>query len=877
MRTPIGIRRLVCGIVATAAILALASIAWGGIQFARPHETSEFIASDPIWSLVPHPTRTAEINVRIVRVNDPFQASTFGFAAELHYDFTLRDDDPLLPLVTSGAISAPDLVKRLAGGVGDAEDSSVTVRRSRGGLAHVEVETKLSSTGGSATREQARLTVRLEDTDYKDLNFPDVLPRPESIVSQRTISVDSGEGTIVAVDGERVVEQDAKSVKFDGSPSDASVTVDLKNPLYDAGPDIARTRPFYFLNVNDHGQFWLAGVTLCAPWLALMMVLMPARSRISSGPAEQFFWVTGLQVAIGTLALLVIVSLWGSDDAPWPDGIGAAVIAVTALFIAARGRVAQGLSGWDPAIWRRLPLISALLLVIALPGVENDFLGIEAIEVSAASLVGAGLVAVIIATAAGAYRQDRFWAGLAVAVYFAAWILISPSLSDGLNLRTFTLVCFLGISFAAPIALLLRLGRVPYSPVRKWPLRLAGALLFLPLVAMLTGYPYYGNLGSSLNGLHNSIVLLNATLIGATLVISRRRGHDAKAMADRLVWALSLASVLIVATRAERLPQFNALSAAWLIVAWAIAAPLSRQVRAVTLAQASPSTHRKLFAAETRRRMMELSAHDFYRAARGRLREGAINIREYKNQQQRFDNAATAHGKTVAGVPVEDALATTAGISPTNNAKAAALYAAPLVIALAGYEWWALATSLPQTIVGAPVVELAGIALRTLRWLGYACIYGYFYTLLRGRTPVAKATVLILVVLPAEWLSVLSSINPNGRQPEGAGIATLPELFLACAIRAGQVVVFFTVLGLAWERRLAGEAGFRWDRIRNVRSLRALGTPAGTVVVAVATAFGTAVASAAVAALLANGPQAPANTSPPTPSITTSPAAPAGR
>ena len=49
---------------------------------------------------------------------------------------------------------------------------------------------------------------------------------------------------------------------------------------------------------------------------------------------------------------------------------------------------------------------------------------------------------------------------------------------------------------------------------------------------------------------------------------------------------------------------------------------------------------------------------------------------------------------------------------------------------------------------------------------------------------------------------------------------------------------------------MANLGGFGWDRLRNLRSMRALLAPAGTVVVAIATALGIALAGTVVTAML---------------------------
>ncbi|MFD8671572.1 hypothetical protein ACFV1A_00630 [Streptomyces seoulensis] len=64
----------------------------------------------------------------------------------------------------------------------------------------------------------------------------------------------------------------------------------------------------------------------------------------------------------------------------------------------------------------------------------------------------------------------------------------------------------------------------------------------------------------------------------------------------------------------------------------------------------------------------------------------------------------------------------------------------------------------------------------------------------------------------------------------------------ACDWVAGQTVVVCMGLGLGWEWWLARAAGMKWSQVRNFRRLSSGTVPAGTALVAAATAFATTVA-----------------------------------
>ncbi|WP_089156772.1 hypothetical protein [Micromonospora sp. NBS 11-29] len=267
-----------------------------------------------------------------------------------------------------------------------------------------------------------------------------------------------------------------------------------------------------------------------------------------------------------------------------------------------------------------------------------------------------------------------------------------------------------------------------------------------------------------------------------------------------------------------------------------------------------------------------MGAHDFYRSARTQLREQTLSLDEYDRGQHKLDEAATIRGKSIRGVPLSGALATNAGETPSANALAAIYCAVPVAVTIAGFDLWNFLAGPGHPWAYSSGLELAWTLVRVFRWIGYAALYGFFYPLIRGRTPVAKAITLALLVMPSELLSVTGALDFTPPADE-AGIYR--SLLLGLAIRLGQVIVFSVVLGLAWERRLARLAGYGWSRVRNVRSLRALATPATTVVVAAATALGTALAGTAVAALLSTpGPTAPSPGPSPAPPATSPTSAP---
>lgn len=183
---------------------------------------------------------------------------------------------------------------------------------------------------------------------------------------------------------------------------------------------------------------------------------------------------------------------------------------------------------------------------------------------------------------------------------------------------------------------------------------------------------------------------------------------------------------------------------------------------------------------------------------------------------------------------------------------------APVAALLIAYELVATRQQHDPAVADLPLIGLAGLARHLARWLVYAALFGYCYPLLRGHGPLAKALGLAAVVLAAELLPILSDPHTTGSGR---------HLVLALLVRAGQVLVFFVVLGLLWERRLAVLADIGWNRLRDLRRITTLATPVGTVVLTVVTALGTALAGAAAAALIASDPAPPPSAPRPSPSV----------
>jgi len=183
------------------------------------------------------------------------------------------------------------------------------------------------------------------------------------------------------------------------------------------------------------------------------------------------------------------------------------------------------------------------------------------------------------------------------------------------------------------------------------------------------------------------------------------------------------------------------------------------------------------------------------------------------------------------------ALGTNAGRSPWTAGLVGALHAQLLALP------WATYKAMTSGIVGADYfipfhLDAMFQVLRFTHWALYGFVYGYFYALLRGLTPVGKAAWLMLAILPAEVLPMVTLTA----DPQYAVATSWTDMATGCIGVAGQTLVLFMLLGLWWEWSLARVAGMKWSQVRNFRRLSSITVPVGTVLVAGATAFATTVA-----------------------------------
>ena len=253
----------------------------------------------------------------------------------------------------------------------------------------------------------------------------------------------------------------------------------------------------------------------------------------------------------------------------------------------------------------------------------------------------------------------------------------------------------------------------------------------------------------------------------------------------------------------------------------------------------SNSTHKRLVAREARRRTVFKVSRDHARAGKSRISEGTYDLHEFDEKQRIFDQQSDPRQSSRVARDIslpEAALGSVAGFTPRQNARAAVVFA--LIVCLP--------VVLPELVrlwFEGPSANL--VAINTFRWIIYACIFGYYYPIIRGTSPTSKSLVLFIAVAISEIMLLSGQLAAAS-----TGELGIDEFVLPAFLRLGQAVVLCFGLGLFWERRLVQAAGLGWGRIRDFRALRGLATPIVTVAVAAATTIATGLAGATLTSIV---------------------------
>ncbi|WP_436531824.1 hypothetical protein [Actinoplanes sp. HUAS TT8] len=677
-----------------------------------------------------------------------------------------------------------------------------------------------------------------EDNDHISLQIEAGPAVVTAQVNSRALTVKYHGLRITAVTGPKAASRGEHDARFTGPPD--NITIDAER--------IERRSPqslYFFSNIGETASSLapgniFSGLALLVP-LAAFLLLSPRGGR-------------GIPEAMIVAALVIVVCSLAavSNTTPgirgWLGQLSVAFILASPPLAALLLRAGSHREGVTVAV---ASLFGSAIPFLFIPSVIPDIWRLGLLVAGAA--LGAGLAG----TAKG-WRAVPY--GTAAGALLVSGTLLAPYLFETAYItETTTLVLTIcGLAWIPALRALLP------RPLVAAPFM--AALLFLPPLATLRDFrPVLAGNGIFIDSylrFSNLFVALMLLLILVVLVSKlRQAGQTATALGSPQVRAAGITFV-VAGSIPQTADHIGALLASCVLavgMAWVL--PKSRLTEAAELAATTTTDHMALLERESWQRRMQKEAA---KAFRDRLPDVASNpvrpsVVKLQQAQEAIDEAAALGRYTAVA---SSGLRTSGGSGPWTCALGtlgiAVIIAAPIIglevaaladqFAVGDMQWW-------------PGITLLATIRYIARWLIYAVVFGYFYPLLRGRTPVIKAFSAVLAVLPAELLNLVLVDAPA-------------KVFaLAASLRVGQVGGFFVALGLFWEWRLARQANLPWSRVRDFRSARSLATPVTTIIVAGGTALATAVAGLAVSSMLQ--PAAPSGTNTnPIPAVTPSAAPP---
>jgi hypothetical protein len=281
----------------------------------------------------------------------------------------------------------------------------------------------------------------------------------------------------------------------------------------------------------------------------------------------------------------------------------------------------------------------------------------------------------------------------------------------------------------------------------------------------------------------------------------------------------------------------DALGVLWTAIAALVLIPPGSARTAAKFRRVTREAHARFMDGWVRTQLLWDTRADFQRTARSSLADD-MAVSDFSDRWRELEVPGRCGDPATRLARVKRfALGSSAGAAPRVAGTAGAALTQLMALPWAAYK---LATGDAVGADSAMPFHLGEIsqALRFGHWALYGFVFGYFYTLLRGLTPIGKAGMLFLVVLPAEILpmATLTVDAQYTRDPSWTDMA------VACGGLAGQTFVVCMGLGLCWEWWLARAAAMKWSQVRNFRRLSSITVPAGTILVAAATAFATVVA-----------------------------------
>ncbi|MFC9682679.1 hypothetical protein [Streptomyces sp. NPDC056948] len=473
----------------------------------------------------------------------------------------------------------------------------------------------------------------------------------------------------------------------------------------------------------------------------------------------------------------------------------------------------------------------------------------------------AALASLLVLRALNESGAARRWAPTAGALLWVAcaahWLGNAPIMSDRDSVTTWpeaaaVLVCTWPAAAWITSMLGPVLGRAVKPVIRALCFVVLWAWMLSPfLVARATDRPnrgmdpwnyYRGPFFTGYMGFPLCVVLICGVALQIVCLL-RRGGLGDRCRALEPIGRILLVCGVLMALGSPSLRTLSmwgdALAILWAGLGSLLLLPVGADATAAELRSIGREDHARFMGRWVETQLIWDTRADFQRAARSALAED-MSVSDFSQRWKELD-VPGRRGDPAARLARAKrfALGSSGGTAPRTAGLVGAAIAQLLALPWAGYQ---LMTGDAVGADGFMPFHLDEIskALRFGHWALYGFVFGYFYALLRGNTPIGKAAMLTVVVLPAEVLSMITlTIDPQyARNPSWTDMA------VACGGLAGQTFVVCMGMGLCWEWWLARAAALKWSQVRNFRRLSSITVPLGTVLVAAATAFATVVAGA---------------------------------
>ncbi len=755
---------------------------------------------------------------RVADVTVAFRTSLRGIEAHTDYVITVPRTDPLVAAVGGGIVGGAALAHMVAGGPADGTYTAPVVEYGPTGLnARLLVSSR-------PVQVRAQVLVEKSDSDRRGQ------------VALRTLNVRAAGVAITQVrsGGDEPAKVSRDALTFTGR---------VQNALYvSVGVDPSAAEASEATNVFSltRGPI-LWHLAMAVPWLILLVAGARSRHRLRR-PLRR-----GAAVYLTAAPVLATVLLWTQQSAAVPDLRRAVRDAVLALIVVVAPVLTAGWCRWTTGeraftggLRRYLPVLAVVLTAAGIAVARPPRDGLLPM------LAGAVVAGLFLAVAARLIEPR----GLTFAAAMLGFSLVPGAvvldfLFEQAQLDYGT-VAALGIGVLltpVPVAL------VPLLFRRHLKLGYAaavvlGVLLLAPLVTLLRDPPRglisVPALGQPMSiGVGAATVLL-LTLLALLIVQLYGLSADAGLYAEPLARAAAIAVAVTAAIPAYLTLLGPAVAALSLVVTLRWLIPRKRTEAGMRLARIKAPEHRDLVRNELWQRFVDRVGVAIVRAAPERAAKEGTSVAGLRAV---WDETVGRPPSQSGISPEAEAFGSGGGVTPRENMLFGAATAAVLALPMMTYEGWLIFFGSDVELgLMTTATQLQQLA-RLLRWVAYGGLFGLFYPVVRGDRPTVKAGFLLLALLPSELLAMAT-----------APYSPAQTVWVALAIRTGQVTVLSIGLGLLWERRLARAAGLRWGRVRDFRSFTALVTPVTTVAVAAATTIATALAGAAVGVLLKPSP-----------------------